>query len=117
MGGRGIEGTGAGRLVSGAVLVVVIFTGGRSLRGAGRGGSGGGVGAVLKGGTILGGVDEVTEGATFAMGGGVVLAASTLVAGAGGGVGAIGSTTALGFSASGFLGILLRTNSSKFFPT
>ena len=93
-----------------------ILTGGKSFRGAaGRGGSGGGV-ADLNGGTIFGGVDEVAGGGvTFATGGTTGLGASTLTTGVGCGAttGATGSTTALGFSSSAFLGILLRTNSNK----
>ena len=109
-------GTGAGRLGSAFDVPVTTLRGGKSLRGAaGRGGTGGGVVADLKGGTIFGGVEEVGDGVTLATGGSVGLGASTLTTGGGGGVttGATGSTTALGFSSSTFLGILLRTNSNK----
>ena len=83
MGGRGIEGIGAGRLGSALAVVGTILTGGKSFRGAtGRGGSGGGV-ADLKGGTIFGGVEEVGGGVTFATGGVTGFGASTLTAGAG----------------------------------
>ena len=83
MGGRGIEGIGAGRLGSELGVGATILTGGKSFRGAtGRGGSGGGV-ADLKGGTIFGGVEEVGGGVAFATGGVTGFGASTLTAGAG----------------------------------
>jgi len=83
MGGRGIDGIGDGRLGSALAVVGTILTGGKSARGAGRGGSGGGVGADLNGGTILGGVEEVAGGLTRETGGIVGFGASTLTTGTG----------------------------------